>query len=494
MEFKPTREQQLFFNEIKNGFGNILIEAFAGCAKTTTAIESLKYIPDGKSKLFLAFNTHIKDELKEKLPKEIKTQTLHGIGYGSIIRKYKEVDFDEFKIDKIINKKKGKWYLHNEFSSEDEINDYLKSIKRLVGLCKVTLTTKKRFVPFLCDRYNIKYSSDKDIKRVFMVLEESMNDIKTIDYNDMVFLPAIDNKLFLIPYDYVYVDEIQDLNRAQQMMIDKMVKKDRKTGKRIGRLILIGDKNQSIYSFTGINDKTFDWYRELPNTKKLSLSTTFRCAKNIVKHAQQYVPDIKALDTAIDGVVREGDVLKEAQSGDFILCRTTMPLVKLFFQFLIKEKKVTIKGAEIGDSLIDMIGDAKTVDQLKSIWDEKLNIYKSNLLSKGIINIEDDSTYTALEDKVLTLLFIGKISKDINDLKLKIQHIFTDKVEGIILSTVHKSKGLESDRVFIVRPDLLPMKKVQKAWEVQQEKNLAYVAITREKKELIYDNNWTDEK
>ena len=45
MEFKPTKEQLDFFNEVKNGFGNILIQAYAGCSKTTSAIESL-FIPE----------------------------------------------------------------------------------------------------------------------------------------------------------------------------------------------------------------------------------------------------------------------------------------------------------------------------------------------------------------------------------------------------------------------------------------------------------------
>lgn len=489
-----TDEQNEFFNEVKYGSGNILVEAYAGSAKTFTAIESLKYAPEDKKKIFTAFNSHIRDELKTKVPSDVKVQTLHGIGYGGIIRKYKDVEFEEFKIDRIINKKRKKWYLENEFNSEEDIKDYLKNIKKIVDLCRVTVTTKKSYVPFLCEKYGIKYSSDKDIKRVFMILEECMNDVHHVDYTDMVFLPAIDKKIFLIPYDIVYVDEIQDLNKAQQLMLNKIVKKDRKTGKQIGRLILIGDINQSIYSFAGVNDKTFDWYREIPNTKHLTLSTTFRCGKKIVKHAQEYVPNIKPLDSAIDGVVREGDVINEATNGDFVLCRTTIPLVKLFFYFLLKEKKAIIRGTDIGVSLIDMIGNAKTIDELKTNLNNVLDNYKNKLLSKGIINVDEDSTYVALEDKITTILFISRLSKDINDLKLKIESIFSDELEGIVLSTVHKSKGLEADRVFIVRPDLLPMKKGKKAWEFQQEKNLKYVAITRAKKELIYDNEWTDEK
>lgn len=493
MEFKSTKEQLEFFYEVKNGFGNILVEAYAGCAKTTSAIESLKYVPEGKSKIFVAFNKHIRDELKLKLPTDVPTNTLHGIGYASIMRKYKGVEFDEFKIDKIIKKKQHKWNLYSEFNSDEDIQKYLQDIKKLVNLCRMTVTTKKQYVPYLCDRYNIKYSSDRDIKRVFMVLEDSLNDKTTIDYTDMVFLPAVDNKIYILQYDYIYVDEIQDLNKAQQIIIDKMVKRDRKSGEKLGRLILIGDKNQNIYGFSGISDKTFDWYNELPNTKKLKLSTSFRCAKNIIKHAQQYVPNIKALENAPDGIVREGNVIEEAQSGDFVLCRTTMPLVKLFFYFLLKEKKAIIRGGDIGLSLIEMIGNNKSIDELKHYWDNRLEEYKSFLHSKGVLNPQEDTGYSALEDKVLTLLFISKLSKSVDDLRLKIENIFTDREEGIILSTVHKSKGLEAERVFIVRPDLLPMKRVQKAWEMQQEKNLTYVAITRAKKELIYDNKWTDE-
>lgn len=492
MEFKPTNEQLDFFNEIKNGNGNILIQAYAGCSKTTSAIESLKYADENKSKIFLAFNKHIRDELKDKLPEGVKTNTLHSIGYGSILRKYKDVEFDEFKIDKIINRLKGKWLLHTEMD-DNKIKDYLNDIKKTVGLCKLTMTTDKKYIPYLCERYAIKYSTAKDIKRIFAVLEQSVADKKSIDFNDMVFLPAYDNKIFIIQYDLIYVDEIQDLNRAQQLMIQKMVKKDRKSGLPTGRLILIGDKHQTIYGFSGVSDKSFEWYENLKNTKKLTLSTSFRCGKNIIKEAQKYTPEIKYSENAIDGIVRyDGDVLKEAESGDFVLCRTTLPLVKLFFHLLVKGKKANIKGGDIGDSLKDMVSGFNSIDEMKLHWEKILNLEREKLLSMNILNPLDDSAYASLEDRITCLFFISKLSNNISDLEDKIKSIFVDNVEGITLTTVHKSKGLEADRVFIIRPDLMPMKNAIKAWEKQQEENLIYVAITRAKKELIYDVIWND--
>ena len=111
---------------------------------------------------------------------------------------------------------------------------------------------------------------------------------------------------------------------------------------------------------------------------------------------------------------------------------------------------------------------------------------------EGILNPSDHSGYTALEDKVTTLLFLARLSDSILDLKHKIKSIFTDEIQGIILSTVHKIKGLEANRVFIIRPDLLPMNTV-KPWQFIQEKNLVYVAYTRAKLDLIFDREWVDE-
>jgi superfamily I DNA/RNA helicase len=75
--------------------------------------------------------------------------------------------------------------------------------------------------------------------------------------------------------------------------------------------------------------------------------------------------------------------------------------------------------------------------------------------------------------------------------KNTIEQLFNDAniANAITLSTCHKSKGLESDRVVILLPNKLPLTwKGQKDWELEQEMNLRYVAITRAKKELVFVN------
>jgi len=494
MNFKPTAEQERIFTFIKKRPENILIKAFAGCGKSSTIVECSKMLPKDKSVLFLAFNKHIQEDLKTKLNEGTRCYTTYGLGMSAVKRKYGDsIQFDEFKLDKLIQKKAKSWKLDEEFDNDEEMSIYMNSLKKLVNLCRLTLTLKAEYIPYVAERYDINLRKDKDIKRVLKILDDATNDRKTMDYTDMIYLPAIDNSIWMFPQDYVFVDEVQDLNRCQIKIIEKILKKDKLSGKITGRLISVGDFFQGIYGFTAADEKSFEWFEKFPNTKVLPLSVSFRCSKAVIRKANEIVPDIKALDSAPEGLVRNGDVLTEAESGDFVLCRTTMPLVKLFFEFLMQNKKATIKGSDIGLHLIELIGKINNIPELKRFWERELVTFRRDLKASGVLNPIEHSGYSALEDKVSTLLFLAGFANTIQDLKDKIRTIFSDDIQGIVLSTVHKIKGLEADRVFIVRPDLMPLPN-QRGWQAIQEKNLEYVAITRSRLELIYDHEWTDEE
>jgi len=493
MQHKPTKEQERIFHFVQNRPENLLIKAYAGAGKTTTVVEAVKLIPKEKDITFLAFNNHIQAELKTKLPEHIRCYTTYGIGMGAVKRKYGDkIKFDEFKADKWILKKSKSWNLDEEFNSDEEISNYLNQLKKLVNVCRLSLTTTEEYIPYIAERHDITTRKPKDVKRVLKVLDAMTNDRTLMDFTDMIYLPAIDNSIWMFPQDYVIVDECQDFNRCQIKIVEKILKKNKLTGKITGRLIAVGDFYQGIYGFNCADEKSFKWFETFPNTKVLPLSYSFRCAKAVILKANEIVADIKALDTAPEGIVRSGNVLEEAQGGDFVLCRTTMPLVKLFFEFLLQHKKAVVKGSDIGVHLCELIGKIRTLDELKTFWEGELSKFKHDLVTKGVLNPYEHSGYVALEDKVSTLLFIARMSDSVLDLKAKITAIFTDTIQGIVLSTVHKIKGLEADRVFIIRPDLIPLPNTR-SWQFAQEKNLEYVAITRAKLELIYDHNWTDE-
>ena len=91
-----------------------------------------------------------------------------------------------------------------------------------------------------------------------------------------------------------------------------------------------------------------------------------------------------------------------------------------------------------------------------------------------------------MSDKIRAIKVIAKDLKTTDAVINRIEAIFKDdQKDGICLSTIHKAKGLESDRVFIIRPDKMFLPHCMRvAWMAEQEYNLAYVAYTRAKKFL----------
>ncbi len=479
-----TDEQVAIYDWVVNCEGHLIVKARAGAGKTSTLVEISKLIPQDSKVTFLAFNVHIKEELENKLPKDVFCYTISGLGYSAIKRKYKDVEVDKYKADKVIEKCSKKWDLSQILNKME----YLSNMKKLVDQIRLSLTFNKKYVPDLCEKHDIKFDYE-DIDRAFSVLEIMLNDKKTIDYIDMVYLPNVDGKLWFFPQDYVLIDEAQDLSKAQHELIKKIVKKD-KTGKFIGRMIFVGDDFQAVYGFAGADSFSFGNLSKIPNTIMLPLTITFRCAKNIVLEANKIVKDIRPMVNAIDGIVRNGSAITEAVDGDFVLSRKTFPLVKLFFELLVEDRKAYIKGNDIGESLISMTQGKTTTAQLGASLANKLSEYRENLRKQGILTFDEDPGYSALKDKIKILKFLMTMVNDVEALKARINYIFREtEGEGIILSTVHKAKGLEANRVFIIMPQDLPLR-TSLPWQYQQEMNLKYIAITRAKRELVYDVDW----
>jgi DNA helicase-2/ATP-dependent DNA helicase PcrA len=490
---QDTLEQLAIYDWVRYDDGNLVIRARAGAGKTTTLINLSKLLNQTKSATFLAYNKHIQEELKGKQAKQILSSkvfiyTSHGLGYSAIKRKYKDAEIDEFKADKVIARNIRKW----DMSQVANPIEYVGNLKKMVDLIRLTLTFDKMKVIDLADKHDMKFDLE-DTSRAFLVLEEMLNDKKTIDFTDMVYLPVVDKKIWMFPQDYVLIDEAQDLCRAQHEMIKKLVKWDKATNQPTTRLIFCGDDLQAIYGFTGADTNSFENLTRFPNTKVLPLTISFRCAKNIIKEANKIVPDIRAREDAEDGIVRTGSAIDEATDGDFILARKTLPLVRLFFNFLVMKKKATIKGSDFGINLIHMIEDANSLGQLGAKLTNNLNAFREKLERSGVFNANEHTGYVMLSDKIEVLKFLMKMVNTVDELKQAILGIFRDNVsDGITLSTVHKAKGLEADRVFIVRPDEMPMG-VSKGWMYQQEMNLKYIAITRAKRELVYDVEWRED-
>jgi ATP-dependent exoDNAse (exonuclease V) beta subunit len=263
-------------------------------------------------------------------------------------------------------------------------------------------------------------------------------------------------------YDFVFVDEAQDLNYAQICFIKKLG----------GRKVIVGDRKQAIYGFRGADSTAMDLFKGA----QLPLSICYRCPKSVVIEAQKIVPQIEYSDLQIVGSI--SDVSDpEYCSGDFVLCRTNAPLVGACLDVIRSGKKAVIKGRDIGDNLVKLVKDlANPIDNIDTL---KERLY--DWLTKRCSETKYEAKKIMYNDKSDTILALCEGCKCVSEVISKIETIFSDTLTGVVFSTIHKAKGLEADNIYILRPDLLPHPRGG-----NQEMNLKYVAITRAKKNLFF--------
>jgi DNA helicase-2/ATP-dependent DNA helicase PcrA len=477
--FKPSKYQQALFDEITNTNNNILVSAVAGSGKTTSIVESLKLIPKTKDVIFLAFNKSIVNELTERVPKHVEVSTIHSFGCKTLFRHYGKISISEDKLYSLAIKMSKDWNI----PKSENLFAYCYRVRQLCDIMRQTLCTENEDEIFqLSLRYNIDVMYN-EIEHAIKVVEKSNKNLESIDFVDMIYQLARKN-LKTKRYDYVFIDEVQDLNRAQQQIVKKLIKPN-------GRFIGVGDQFQSIYGFAGADFESFYRMKHLmPNTVELPLSVCYRCGIDIVKKAQSIIPHIEYNPLQKQGLVKLDGKFSDIQVGDWVLCRNTKPLIMAFIQLLRDGKKANIKGREIGKGLVNLIQKTNKKDiksLIKQLKVDRVRI-KEKLLNKGVKNVNEHEKVIIFTEKIEIISILSDtVGGSVDKLIKYINTIFLDDdMPGVVLSTIHKSKGMEAKRVFIICAELLPSKYAKQPHEIAQEKNLEYVMITRAKEELIY--------
>ena len=481
MSTTPTysKYQTAVFDFIKEGTGNAVINAVAGAGKTFTITKALELIPDTQRVLFLAFNKHIVEELKVKLAnigkRNVDVMTLHSYGMKTINKNIKSF-LDNDKIWKICDEKYKSWNV-----AEDIASGYIGRVKRLVELAKLNLVDDQDNLYDLAGKHDIEILNG-EVDNALQVKSIADRNTRTFDFNDMIYYP-VKFSMKSEQYDWVFIDECQDLSSCQQELMKKAIKPT-------GRFVAVGDPRQCIYGFAGADINSFNNLAGLPNTTQLPLSMTYRCAKSVVEHARQIVPHIEALPEAEDGIVRFDGKLMDIQSADMVLSRVNRPLITLCIKMLGEGKKAYVKGKDIGLNLANMLKKTKksNIDDAYEIMELERTKMLAKMISRGMKreDAENSLVIQTYQQKLDAIDALSVGTNSVQEVINRIERIFSDKSEGVCLSTVHKAKGLEANRVFIVEPETMPAPWVKKPWEMEQEANIHYVAITRARKELVY--------
>lgn len=488
----PSKYQLDIFDFMQHGHGNAVIKALAGCSKTTTIVSAVKLIPSTCNALFIAFNKEIVKELERKLEgvRNVQVKTLHSLGYLMIRRNLgTNIEIDEYKYRTFI-KKNIKQLSTTDFDKMTNklLSQYIDNITQLCDLGRYNLAQCEKDMLKIVAKHDIPIIED-ECNAALMAMKWGKNNTTSIDFTDMVWLP---NELSLRPiglqYDYIFVDEAQDLNAAQRELFLRCFRNGT-------RFICVGDEKQAIYSFAGADVNSFKKLQDLPNTTTFPLPISYRCPKKVVNLANTFVNNMECREGAPDGEILHNVSIKDIHDGDMVLCRTKMPLLKLYMRYLRMGIKSYVRGQDIGLNLIRMIN--KTEQTTLNVNLQKDGVFvrlyddlfeeRNRLITRRGMDLEDATLSNQIMTKYDSIKAIEILAEGLTnakELQSRIENVFAENSNGVCLSTIHKAKGLEANNVYILCKTLMPSKLATQDWEKEQEQNLMYVAYTRTKNKL----------
>jgi|TARA_R110002110_G_scaffold289290_1_gene503552 superfamily I DNA/RNA helicase len=488
----PSKYQTAIYEWVENGTGNAIVKACAGSGKTTTATHSATFMRGNV--LFLGFNKKLVVEINNKLSSmglpNCEAKTFHAEGLKAFTSAKGRAKVDGSKI----------YYLTKNYTDKTkELGACTPFIQKLVGLAKnqglgiegqPSIDDTEAWLGIV-KHHDIPLNADVAMGDVIeiakQVLKDSNSNFTSLDFDDMIYLPLY----FDLPfnqYDWLILDEAQDTNVCRKLMLKKL---------HGGRMIAIGDESQAIYGFTGAENDSMNLIRDMFDCKILPLSVCYRCGKNIIEAAKEYLPEIEAYEGSGDGVIRDEsydsflDNVHEYNLDlkDGIICRNNSPLVALAFGLIREGIGCRIEGKDIGKNLITLCKKWK-VDDLTTFTQRLVTFFDKEFERANRAKMQ------LLEDKLDTMIILiercqslGK--NDVGSLRSLIESMFSDSTDKnipnvVVLSSIHKAKGLEFDRCFILgASQFQPSKYATMDWMKVQERNLSYVAITRAKYEMV---------
>lgn len=497
--FVPSPQQAAVLQFVQYGRGSAIIEAVAGAGKTTTLVEVCKLIAQQPrtSAVFTAFNKKIADEIGTRLAaahidwRQVRSATFHSMGFSAWRKAAPGVQVNENKVNEILRAANvdGKWWSFTQAAVS-------LAKQWCAGLLWDPNDTNRWFS--MADHYDLAEKlEDVDgtnvLEQAIGIAQETLrqsvalNHVQ-VDFDDMLFAPLVHN-VRMWQHDYVLVDEAQDTNPARRMLARKMLKPT-------GRLLAVGDPHQAIYGFTGADNDSLDIIAREFGAVRLPLTVTYRCPRTVVQFARQWVSHITAHETAPNGSVHTMELeafhkLGEAElhSGAAVLCRNTAPLVETAFALIRRRIPCHVAGRDIGEGLVKLATKWKTVTTVGALRD-KLDEHMQHETERLATKQNQESKLATLADKIDTLNVFMEALQDDDTLAVlvaEIQKVFADApAPGITLSTIHKAKGLEWERVYwLGRNRWQPSPYARQQWQQEQEFNLMYVAATRAKAELV---------
>jgi len=372
---------------------------------------------------------------------------------------------------------------------------------------------------------------------------DSLERLKLMDFDDLLIQSIKvleDQKLHQYwqqKCQYLFVDEFQDTSILQYQLI-KMLRPD--------HLMVIGDPLQSIYSFRGADGNIFDQLSiDYPQLKQIRLSTHYRSRPEIISTALKLFTNPELLNSVKDqgGEIQivttfnqvseskwtENKILELMGGSDLnnsiqndqnlnfcdfaVIFRTR----KLAQDFMSNFSQSGLPVQLIGElspfldpKVIMIISVFKFLVSGDLFELGLLKLTQKNLLRLSLLRSKE-TTFPLLVEEILEVLKIPKADRSLDlDFVLQTlsqfqdqknylqkmlkyyqqingQEYFDTTVDKIAVMTIHSVKGLEFNTVFIggFEQGLIPHQRAIENNQLDEEKRLLFVAMTRAKERLF---------
>ena len=577
--------------------GPLLILAGAGSGKTRVLTMKVAYLieqgVDPSNILAITFTNKAAKEMKERIyglvgrtAFDCQISTFHSFGLKILKENYNLLGYEKnFTIlDSDDTLSLIKKIMKDMNIDIKQINP--KYVRNSISGAKNQLLSPEEYEQF------ISAESEKIVCKIFKRYRDALIKNNSVDFDDLLILPIkLFNeypsilKIYQEKYKYILIDEYQDTNEAQYILT-------KKTSAKYKNICVVGDNDQSVYSFRGANYKNIlNFENDYKDAKTIMLEQNYRSTKTILNAANSVIKNNEfRKDKNLWSDNDEGDKITyyraydEKHEGSYIISE-----IKKLLEAGYKEKEIAIIYRTNAQSRVleeeflksglpyKIVGSfffynrkeiKDLISYLKVIYNEKddvnltriINVPKRGIGDKTInnlvtyANIEGISIYEAIEagkelefkkiieelkvdsenctltdliDKILNKTGIKKeleSEKSIEaDIRLENLEEFKsitknfEEREGLVsledflneislvsdieehknnpdkitLMTMHSVKGLEFDVVFVVGMEESIFPHANSSFDKQdleEERRLCYVAITRAKKKLYLVN------
>jgi len=504
-----TVQQQAAIDCIRSGQHTVM-PSTAGSGKTHTLRMAAQQLTGRVA--YLTFSAHNAAEARTKMPAHVQALTFHALGDRLLrahFRRHRVVfAHKEFKLSNIYGAPLQELSEEKAWAqgSARQIIRFLSGVHNMLvntGQAPTpssVVETMDRYGMTLDDVAATEYRKLKGLDlRDPALVARSVEWGQTVaaqqarrgivDWTDRLTLP-LEWDLIRPDFDTVMLDEAQDVNVPQ-----------REIALRLGQqLVIVGDPQQTIFLFTGARQDSLQTFGDHLQAEVRPLSVTFRCPVKHVALAQRFAPDMEAAPGALDGEVvhiEHEDLPDFVGPGDLVLSRLNGPLMSLAFRLARAGVPVTVRGRELVPRMIRELQVALSEPELPWKKEARFSRQQAEAAVKRTLEelradedprklIANDVRADALECALLAVkdTLPGQRFITLHDVQATAEALFADYPPSVavVLSTVHRAKGLEARRVIIAKPHLMP----QPHGNPDEEDNIIFVALTRSKHTLVF--------